>query len=387
MADDGPGDRAEVALRSALQEGLAGGLFAGGVLALSRPDRIPVVVAGGSADRDLGLPCGPDTVFDLASLTKVVATTAVVAALVGEGRLAVDDAAARWVAGVDPRITLRHLLLHRAGLWEWQPLYRRTRSAAATVALAASLPLRYPPDSGFHYSDLSMILLGAAAERAGEAPLEELFARLVARPAGMTTAGFMPRGRAGSATWPAGCGPFAACGHGDDIEREMAATGEPYPVWLEGDFDDWRTGTVRGQASDGNAWWAMAGVSGHAGLFASALDVVRYGEALVGRGTAPLAPPPVLAEFLRPGPGPDAHALGFRVLGAGAGESTPPGGPAFWHGGFTGTRLLVQPDTGVVLVALTNRLHVLRSPGAPYPPDLTSWWGRLVATSLNAARP
>lgn len=359
-------------LRSALQEGLEGRLFAGGVVAASRHGMEPFMAAEGIADRERGLACGLDTMFDLASLTKVVATTPIVAALIGQGRMALNDKVAQWVEGVDGRITIRHLLTHRAGLWEWQPLYRKSRTAASTVALAASLPLRYRPDSGFHYSDLSMILLGAAAERAGGAPLEELFHRLVAIPAGMTTSGFVPRQGEGSKLWPAEWSPVAACGHGDDIEKEMVATGTPYPVWLDGDFEGWRTQTVRGQVSDGNAWWAMRGVSGHAGLFATAIDVLRYGETLLGLGRHPLAPPAVLAEFLQPGP--DNHALGFRVTGGAL-----QGGPAFFHSGYTGTRLLVQPGTGLVLVALTNRLHVPRSPSDLYPPDLTPWWERLVA--------
>jgi CubicO group peptidase (beta-lactamase class C family) len=291
--------------------------------------------------------------FDIASCTKAVATTASVMALVTAGELRVEDQLSRYLPSPHPDITLRHLLTHTAGLAEWQPLYLASRTREEAVAVAASLPLRYAAGAGRHYSDLGLIITGAVVERVAGERLDAAVRRLVTEPLGMTSTGYGPVDPATA----------VAYGHGDDIERAMILDGEPYPVTIERSVppqfrDEW----VRGEVSDGNAFHAMHSISGHAGLFATLDDVVRFGSALLTE--SPVWSRPVLDAFLTPGP--DGQATGFWWQPAS-------GGPAYGHPGFTGARFLVDPAVGSVAVLLANRLHVM-APGERVPPDIAPDW-------------
>ena len=134
----------------------------------------------------------------------------------------------------------------------------------------------------------------------------------------------------------------------------MVHTGTPYPVAMSSDsFDGWRTHTLVGEANDGNCWHAFGGVAGHAGLFTSAPDLLRFGRAvllsLAGGGAGPWSRETV-AEFVKPGRD-AAQGLGFQLTGSFAG-----------HPGFTGARFAVLPRQDVVLGLLTNRLHTAGEP-------------------------
>jgi serine-type D-Ala-D-Ala carboxypeptidase len=302
--------------------------------------------------------------FDIASCTKAVATTASVMALVTRGELSVDDPLKRFLPSPDPRITLRHLMTHRAGLVEWQPLYLGSATREEAFALAAALPLRYPVGEGRHYSDHGLILTGAVVERVTGMRLDEAVRTLVTAPLGMSDTGYgpVPAERA------------VAYGHGDDIEQAMIREGEPYPVTLERTHTvAFRQGWVRGEVSDGNAFHAVRGVSGHAGLFSTLDDLARFGTALLDQ--SPVWSRPVLDAFLQPGP--DDQALGFWWLPAA-------GGPAYGHPGFTGARFLVDPAARSVAVLLSNRLHVM-APGDRVPPDIGPvWLDYLAATGFTS---
>lgn len=303
----------------------------------------------------------PDTIFDLGSITKVVATTAVVMSLVERGVLELDAPVASWLDGFagqgKERITVRHLLTHRAGLWEWWPVYLSARDPAAALDLIASLDLRYPVDSGRHYSDLGFMLLGAIVERATGESLDRAAHRLVFDPLKMGDTGFRPS--------PALVDRIAATSRGDRYEREMIATGEPYPVPVTpAGFQGWRSHTLVGEVNDGNAHHAFGGVAGHAGLFSTANDLAAFGAALAAGGTANgtrvwrnTTVALFTAEHRDPGQG-----LGFwtrRLAGVGNRRH---GG--FGHGGFPGTELLIHPPDDLVVVLLTNRLHARgRAPG------------------------
>lgn len=294
-----------------------------------------------------------DTLFDLASVTKVMGTTAALMALCTAGMCDVDDPLARYDESPHPHITLRQLLTHRSGLAEWQPLYLASGDRTSTVHLVSTMPLRYRPGAERHYSDLGMILLGSVVEQVCGMSLSSAVADLVTGPLSLDHTMFGPvapeRAAAGS--------------DGDGIEREMIRTGEPYPVSLVATREvPWRSGTIRGQVNDGNAFHAMQGVSGHAGLFSTLKDLVPFGLALLTE-TA-LASADVLSSFLTPGA--DNQALGFWCRDL-------VDGPAFWHSGFTGTRLLVSPSQRLVAVLLTNRLHAM-APSDYAVPDLEPTW-------------
>ena len=302
--------------------------------------------------------------FDIASCTKAVATTASVMALVTAGELRVDDVLAEFLLSPHPDITLRHLLTHTAGLAEWQPLYLASRTREEAVAVAASLPLRYAVGEGRHYSDLGLIITGGVVERVTGERLDVAVRRLVAVPWGRTSRGDGP-------VEPA---TAVAYGHGDDIEQAMIRDGEPYPVTVEETVpprfrEDW----VRGEVSDGNAFHAMHGISGHAGLFSTLDDLARFGTALLDE--SPVWSHTVLDAFLTPGP--DGQAVGFWWQPAAS-------GPAYGHPGFTGARFLVDPAARSVAVLLSNRLHVM-APGERVPPDIApDWQAYLRATGFAA---
>jgi CubicO group peptidase (beta-lactamase class C family) len=303
----------------------------------------------------------PDTIFDLGSITKVAATTATIMSLVERCVLELDAPVANWLDGFTgqgkERITLRHLLTHRAGLWEWWPVYLSARDPSAAIDLITSLDLRYPIDSGRHYSDLGFMLLGEIVERATGEPLDRAAHRLVFKPLKMGDTGFRPRSTL--------IDRIAATSRGDRYEREMIATGEPYPVPVTpARFEGWRSHTLVGEVNDGNAHHAFGGVAGHAGLFSTANDLAAFGAALAAGGTAngtriwqSATVQLFTAEHRDPG-----QALGFwtrRLVGIG---DVREGG--FGHGGFPGTELLIHPPDELVVVLLTNRLHARgRAPG------------------------
>ena len=323
-------------------------------------------------EQSLPRPMRVDTVFDLASVTKIVVTTTAIMRLVAEGELALDRRVAEYVDefrdGDKAAVRLRDLLTHRAGLWEWWPLYIEASDRDAAVRAAAALPLRYPVGEERHYSDLSMILAGAVVETVTAERLDAYVQHAIFEPLGLRDTGFLP-------------GPdvqvrCAATALGDAYEQHMLATGEPYPTGRHPtDFQGWRSHSLVGEVNDGNAHHAFGGVAGHAGLFSTVRDVARFGQMLLGRNPVSRAgplPEEVVAEFTSPGVD-EGQGLGFwtnRWAEAGLG----PGG--FGHGGFTGTQLLVDPDADIVVVLLTNRTH------RPLPfPSIAPLWHEVLATT------
>lgn len=271
-----------------------------------------------------------DEVWDLASVTKVAATTAAVMTLVDNGELRLSTPAREFLPDVDG--TVRDLLEHRSGRREWWPTY-----------IAEAPPGRtYPVGAERRYSDLGFMSLARIVSTIAGKPFDEAVAELVIERLGLADAHFRPDGRGLDR-------PLVATTHGDWIEREMVATGVPYPVGLDPDaFAGWRPRTVVGEASDGNAWHRFRGVAGHAGLFASADDLVTLGRALLssvdGRGPWTRT---TVTTFCTPSA--DAEqAVGFRLW---------PAYGAVGHTGFTGCGFAVLPARDLVAVLLTNRTH------------------------------
>jgi CubicO group peptidase (beta-lactamase class C family) len=335
-------------LDACLERLVAGGGPPGAVLAVHREGALVFERAWGAAQLpEAGVPGRPmrtDTIFDLGSITKVVVTTAVVMSLVEAGALDLEAPVSSWLdgfAGPDKRrVTLAHLLTHRAGLWEWWPVYFQARDRAAAIELVSALELRYPVDAGRHYSDLGFMLLGEIVRRVTGEELDTVARRLVLDPLGMGDTCFLP---------PRALRPrIAATSRGDRHEREMVATGDPYPVPVDpAQFRGWREHTLVGEVNDGNAHHAFGGVAGHAGLFSTARDLAAFGQALAAGG-AGVWDAAIVQRFTREHADP-GQGLGFwtrRHAGIG-----------FGHGGFPGTELLIAPERGLVVVLLTNRLH------------------------------
>lgn len=303
------------------------------------------LAAAGDRTTD-GDPTDSTTRYDLASVTKLFTTTAVMR-LVSEGAVSLDAPIDRWLPVPAPVPTVRDLLRHRGGLQPWQPLYLEAAGRDRVVDLIARLPRVNQPNVERRYSDLGFMLLGFMIEEITGRDLPTALTELIMNPLELDV-GFGP------------IAPDTAAGSSldDRVEMRMVATGDPYPVLLEGSFDRWRREPVLGEVNDCNAHHALGGIAGHAGLFATVSDLVRFGVA-VGDPSHGLWTPEVLAEFAAPGPDPQ-QGLGFRL------HSLPDGRNLLWHPGFTGTALGVVPSqraTGPVVVAMaTNRLLVSGRP-------------------------
>ncbi len=328
----------------------------GAVLGVSAPQARSVVadglrqVFGDDGPLPHPLPMTTGTCHDVGSLTKAVGTTSALMALVDQGAVDLDapvrsylpSAGGTWLATV----TCRQLLRHRAGLWEWWPAYLSASSAGEALDVVLSLDARYPVDAGRHYSDLGFMLLGAVVSAVTASSLDAAIAALVLRPVGMD----------GTRYARPALDDVAAGAAGDVVERRMLLTGEPYPVPVRGsDFDGWRTRVRLGEVDDGNAFFCYDGIAGHAGLFSTASDLLRWGESLLasGAGEGPWSRDTVDA-FLAPGPD-QGQRLGLRSW---TDASNGCAVAAFGHPGFPGTVAAVVPEHRATVVLLTNRLHV-----------------------------
>ena len=355
---------------------------AGAVVGVWTPRREEVGAAG---VRDtVGAPMTGDTVHDLASVTKLVTTCAVMS-LVSAGRVDLDSPVSRHLAWSGPDPTIRELLQHRAGLLPWQPLHHVARRRDDVLALLPGLPRGGGIGEAFVYSDLSFITLGAVVEAVTGLPLDEAIRSMVTEPLGIGLH-FRHGPEAVDAVDTAARDDGA---DDDDIaesaldegwEERMIATGEPYPVHLVPATDlppvPRRPGPVRGTVHDANAFHAMGGVSGHAGLFGSVPDLLHLGRAVLDTRHG-LWSDDVVEEFTTAGPDP-SQALGFRVRPLGEERA---GGPRIaWHPGFTGIALGVRLGAEPAVVAMATNRHL--HDGAPVPTDRL--WERVLQAELLA---
>jgi serine-type D-Ala-D-Ala carboxypeptidase len=295
------------------------------------------------------LPALRDTVYDVASLTKAVATSVLAMQEVGAGRLALDEPAATLVpelaAGGDERraqITVRHLLAHASGLPAHRPFWRQAAHSPAErlaiARLAAREPLEHPPGTRAVYSDLGFILLGWLLERLTGTRLDVLFAERIAGPLGLRATAFVSLADADARARLLG-------------DRTVAAT----QLSVE------RHGPALGEVDDMNAF-AMGGIAGHAGLFGTADELAAIAGALVrawgGEGGG-LVAPEVIRQFWAPSGVPGST---WRLGWDGPAESGSQAGErlaraAVGHLAFTGCSLWIDPAREVVLVLLSNRVH------------------------------
>jgi serine-type D-Ala-D-Ala carboxypeptidase len=324
------------------------------------------------------VPMSKDSIFDLASVTKVAATTVSVMHLVSENKLALDARLGALIpefAQTDKAdITVRQLLTHRSGLWQWQPTWLYMHSKADIVDYIAGLPLRYAPGERRAYSDLGFMLLGKIIEKVAGMPLDDFVQQHIYRPLAMKDTGYRPAEAPGKR--------IVATSHGNPFEQKMVATGKPYPLAQplpETPFSAYRDYTLVGEANDGNAWYGLQGVAGHAGLFSTAADLAVLGQALLnggGYGNYRLTDRETLQSFLQT-PYDDNQALGFR-------KNTDEKAVSYWHPGFTGTHFLIQPEGDLIIILLTNRQHKgLNADNGRYP-NLNPIWQQLVRLVTKA---
>lgn len=282
-------------------------------------------------------PVTADTLYDLASLTKVVATTTMAMILVDEGRLDLDRPVRDFLPGFQgpgkELVTIRHLLTHSSGLDATSPLYKEVRGRAAFLERIEAMDLSYAPGSRSVYSDLGIILLGEILERVAGQPLDAFVRDRVFEPLGMRDTMFRPP---------------------PELRPRIAPT----------EIDPWRGRLVHGEVHDENAF-AMGGVAPHAGLFSTAGDLARFGQMLLNGGVLEgrrIVSRETVALFTRRAgiPGSD-RALGWDTKSAeGSSAGTLFSPTSFGHTGFTGTSIWIDPERQLYVILLTNRVHPTR---------------------------
>lgn len=358
-------------LDTIVEAAIAADELPGAVLIIGRGDAVLYRKAfGRRALAPAAEPMTVDTIFDLASLTKVLATATAVTRLIEQGKLRLNDPVARYIpeftGGGKEHATLRHLLTHHSGLRPIPALPEKWSGTDAVLKAIYGDELISPPGARFVYSDTGYILLAELVRRASGMPLEEYFAREIAAPLGMEVARFLP-----PAEWRARIAPTEALGvaPGAAISAEAVLRGEVHDPRARG----------------------MGGVAGHAGLFATADDVARYCRMILAEGVGArgrvLAPASVALMTANQSP-PWSRArrgLGFDIdtgYSAPRGELFPVG--SFGHTGFTGTSIWMDPASGGWVVLLANSVHPRVRPAIS---SLRSRVATAAAAALGAGPP
>ncbi len=318
--------------------------------------------------------------FDLASLTKVIATTSAIMILVDRGVIKLDNPINEYLPGFDSMdkktITVRHLLTHTSGLTEWYPMYYRADNKQKTYKLIESLPLKYPVGAERHYSDLGFVLLGQIVEEVTRLPFEVFLQKALFGPLHMNKTGFNPLKNKKNKK-------IAATSHGNPYEKRMvydSTLGFTVKEIDPASWNGWRTYTLKGEVNDGNAWYANRGISGAAGLFSSAKDLQKLLDQLMGKSKYPrIISKKTINTFLTR----DSfdNGLGWMMDPANSFIKNGPEG-SYGHTGFTGTCISVIPSHDISIILLVNRQNKgLLSTGNYY--NVSPLRQRLVEVVLN----
>ena len=336
---------------SIIEAAIADSATPGAALAVGRHGRLVRLRGFGRLDWSPDAPAVTDSsIYDLASLTKVVGTTTAVMILSEEGSVDLDAPVATylrwWGGGGKDSVTVRQLLLHRGGLPPFRPFWQEMEGRAAYRQAVAALEVEYPPGDSTVYSDLGLITLGFVVEAVSGLPLDEFLELRVFGPLGLRDTGFRPESRL----------------------RDRIAPTEVDTVF--------RYTHVRGVVHDENAF-ALGGVAGHAGLFSSVRDLGVFAQLMLGRGAIALCghgsecgggvrvvrilESSTIARFTARYDAASSRALGWDTPSARSSAGDYMTRSAFGHTGFTGTSIWIDPELDVFVVLLTNRVNPTRA--------------------------
>jgi beta-N-acetylhexosaminidase len=331
-----PGTFAEV--DATVQRFLDRKAFPGAVLAVGREGTLVHLKAYGKKTYDAdAAPMTVDTMFDLASLTKVIATTTMAMMMVDEGRLDLDrpvrDFFPKFTGGSKDKITIRHLLTHSSGIDWWAPLYKEAHTMPDYLSRIVPMDLKYEPGTKSVYTDLGVMMLGDILERVSGDDLNDFAKRRLFEPMKMRDTGFKPP---------------------ESLKARIAPT----------EFDkEWRKRLVWGEVHDENAF-GLGGIAPHAGLFGTAPDLARFATMLLNGGVFEnrryIAPQTLSLFTTRAGVPDSSRALGWDTPSENSSAGTLMSKRAFGHTGFTGTSMWMDPETGVFVILLTNRVNPTR---------------------------
>ncbi len=324
---------------SLIEASVAAHAFPGAQLVVGTRDGVLHARAFGHLTYDsVAAPVTLSTIYDIASMSKVVATTTIVMRLVEEGRLDLDAPVARYVPAFAQNgkadVRVRNLLLHNAGLAAWRPYYTFIHSARALRDTVLAERLEYIPGTRTVYSDLGMITLAEVIERITGERLDTLARRWIFDPLSMHATMYTPA---------------------DSLRARIAPT----------ELDTiWRRRLVHGEVHDETAA-LIGGVTGHAGLFSTAPDLARFAQMILSGGAVDghrIVHAETIDRFTRRAHPGTTRALGWDTkssMGSSAGRYF--SARSFGHTGFTGTSIWIDPETGIYVLLLTNRVHPTRN--------------------------
>lgn len=278
-----------------------------------------------------------ETVYDLASLTKVIVTTAVCMILYDRGKFHLEQRLVELIPAFrsqDARrehVTLRTLLAHSSGLPAYVRLFERARTKEELLDQALAVPLQADPGTRVEYSDIGFILLGAVLEMLAQEPLDQFWEREIYQPLGLRMIAFNP---------PHAWKPLIPPAEDDRVFRKRI---------------------IRGEVDDENAS-VMGGVAAHAGCFATALDAATFAECMLAGG-GPLFKQHTVDLFTRREGAPPgtSRALGWDTPSAPSQSGKHFSTRSYGHLGFTGTSLWIDPERRLSVTLLTNRTWPDRS--------------------------
>jgi serine-type D-Ala-D-Ala carboxypeptidase len=305
----------------------------------------------------------PSTLFDLASVTKVVATTTMAAILFERGRLELDapvvgtmpEFTADSSGAIDPRrkdVTFRMLLAHSSGLPAYEKLFLRCHSRDELLQSAFTAPLTADPGSRAEYSDIGFIILGTALERLAGESLDSFCQREIFGPLGMSPTTFNPPAELRPKIPPTADERSEKSGTDTLAHGEQKSDPQPSGSSVRSTF---RNRIIQGEVQDENAF-VLAGVAGHAGLFSTAEDVALFAHAMLQKGN-PILRLETLALFTKRQSTPTntSRALGWDTPSHPSQSGKYFGRRSFGHLGYTGTSLWIDPDRELSITLLTNR--------------------------------
>lgn len=286
----------------------------------------------------------PETVFDVASLTKVVATTAMAMLLVQRGKLDIDDPVGEWLpgfvvgraAGDRARdVRLRHLLAHNSGLPGYVEFFREHSGPLGLLRACLELPLQAQPGTRAEYSDPGFILLGKALEVCTGERLDVWTRREILAPLQLAATGFCPA---------------------PDVRGAIPPTEED---------KTWRHRRIQGEVQDENAW-VLGGAAGHAGLFSNVPDLLRFSAEILranssGSGTTLFSAETLTTFAQRQPPSGSSRALGWDTPSENSSSGSHFSANSIGHLGYSGCSLWIDLEAQIAVVLLTNRTWPDRS--------------------------
>ncbi|MBI3647055.1 MAG: beta-lactamase family protein [Acidobacteriales bacterium] len=334
-----------------LDKAIAARAFPACALAISRSGELIAYHALGRFTYDpASSSVSTTSIFDLASLSKAIATTAMAMILYERGLLDLETPVTAIVPefatdnGRRRDVTLRMLLAHSSGLPAYEKLFLRAKTHDELLAAAFTTELTADPGTRAEYSDIGFIILGIALERLADEPLDTFCQREIFGPLGMSHTTFNP-----PKAWKDRIVPTAdECGTDTPVRQTLQSPALPAPGTFRGRV-------IQGEVQDENAS-VLGGVAGHAGLFAPAEDVAIFAHAMLSGGRPILRPETVelfsRRELTPPG---TSRALGWDTPSSPSQSGKYFGSRSFGHLGYTGTSLWIDPDRQLSVTLLTNR--------------------------------